>query len=67
MTATNFPNWQVDYWNGNRIAIQSAHGQNDEALILDGDFEDTAQKVALAQKICQILNDSGFDNALPPR
>lgn len=48
--------WQVDCWSSGKIVVQAHHGSTDLALELNGNFEDTAQIVRVAEHIAHLLN-----------
>jgi hypothetical protein len=58
--------WQVDVWKPvesdkdkrSRVVLQSHQFQHDVALIVTGDFEDMAQRMAYAEALAKQLNES---------
>lgn len=48
--------WQVDVWSNNQIVIQAHHGDEDLALIVNGNFASHESKLEYANKFCAELN-----------
>ena len=48
--------WQVDLWSEGRVVLQSDDFTHDVALIISGDFESGAQKLAYANALARKLN-----------
>ena len=49
--------WQVDVWPTGSVVLQAHHGDEDVALIINGNFDSNESKIEYANKLCNELNN----------